>query len=340
MSGHLLLRHGRWSLRWSRRAAAIDAACLVAVLLLALAALCWGDIRLAPDELLAALLGDAPGARTFLVQEIRLPRLLAALAVGAALGLAGLLLQTLARNRLAGPDALGLSDGALLAMGLTLLHNPAGLLGPWWHALLGALAAVLLVLAAAGGVGERGYRVLVVGLGMAGLLRAMFELVLATVPATHAGGLYAFSVGSFVGRGYAVAGPALIALALLLLLLPWAARPLRLLALPDDIARGLGLRTGRVRLTVLLLAAALAGLGVAVAGPVGFVAIAAPIVARRLVGPGPLPLAAAGLLGAAFTVAADLLGRSLAAPVEIPAGVISGILGGPFMLWVLLAESR
>ncbi|TJZ63943.1 FecCD family ABC transporter permease [Chitiniphilus eburneus] len=335
---YLVARYRAWSIRLPRRQFVATLACAAALLALALAALCLGDTRVAPPDLWRALTGQAPGWLNFLIGQIRLPRLLAALLVGAALGVAGLMLQTLARNRLASPDMMGINDGASFAMALTLLWSPAGLLGPWWLALTGALVTVLLILVAAGGIGSQGYRVVVVGLALANLLKAGFDLVLATLPAMHSGGLFVFSVGSLLGRGYAVALPAALGLLLLLgMLLPWV-RTLGMLGLSDDLARGLGVRLPRVQLAALLIAAAMAGLAVSVAGPIGFVAIAAPIVARALAGPASLPLAAAGLMGAFMVLAADTLGRLVAAPVEIPAGVVTGMLGGPFLLWVLLGQ--
>ena len=313
---------------------------LLVLALLALAALAAGHPSLTPLQLLDGLRGSGPGWQQLLVLNIRLPRLIAALVVGAALGSAGMLLQTLARNRLASPDVLGLNDGALMAMALTLLLTPAAMLGPWWCALLGALGTALFVLLAAGGVGTQGYRVLVVGLGVASLLRAGFDLALATLPIFHASGIYAFSVGSLSGRSGGVVTIAAIVLAVLLAASLPLLRSLRLLGLHDDSIRSLGVRLESLRLAVLLLAAALAGLAVSVAGPVGFVAIAAPIFARQLPGAAPVSLWNAAAIGAALVVAADLAGRYLAPPAEVPAGVVSGLLGGPFLLWLLLRPTR
>lgn len=332
-------RHRGWSLRLQPQRLALHVLCLLVLMATAVLALMLGDTRLGPAALWQGLVGTG-GPQVFLVQELRLPRVVAGALVGAALGASGLLLQTLARNRLASPDLLGISDGATLAMGVSLLWSAEGLLGPWWQALVGALLTVLLVLVAAGGSGRQGYRVLVVGLGLASLLRALFDLVLATLPVMHSSAVYSFSVGSLLARGYGVAAPAGAALAVLVLLLAPLARGLGLLGLGDEMARSLGLRPEPLRLAVLLLAAAMAGLGVSVAGPLGFVAIAAPILTRSLFGGLGLPLSAAMALGASLVLAADTLGRSLLAPVELPAGVITGMLGGPFLLWVLLRQKE
>ncbi|WFP50552.1 iron ABC transporter permease [Methylomonas sp. EFPC3] len=306
------------------------------LLALAYAELAAGQPGLSPVQLLDGLSGNGPVWRTTLLTQIRLPRLCAAFVVGLGLGAAGALLQALARNRLAGPDVLGLNDGALLALALSLVLSPAGLLGPWWCGLTGALLTAGLVVLAAGGVGSRGYRVLVVGLGVAGLLRAGFEFALATLPVFHAAGLYAISVGSLSGRGWPQVGVAAVLL-LMLMAASWPlALKLTLLGLHDDSMRSLGVRPGRLRLAVLLAASGLAGVAASIGGPIGFVAIAAPTLARRLASQGQALFWTAAAIGAALVASADLLGRISAAAVEIPVGVVAGLLGGPFLLWLLM----
>lgn len=315
------------------RRLALNVGLLMAVLALLAVSLMAGELRLSPAQLLDGLQGRDPAAE-FLLHEIRLPRALAALLVGGCLGLSGLVMQQLARNRLASPDVIGVQDGAVLAMGLSLWASGEPLLGPWWQALIGALLTVLLVLVCAGGVGRQGQRALVVGLALAALARAGFELVMATVELMHSSAIYNFSIGSLLASSYDQLAPIslalLVVLALLLPLLPGLA----LLQLGENQAQLLGLNVAPRRLGLLVLSAALAGLGVSVAGPIGFIALVAPLVARRWLGP--LPLLGAPLVGAALTLAADLLGRLLLAPVELPAGVIGGLLGGPVLLWLLL----
>lgn len=323
-AGSPLLRPRRW---------ALNLLLLLGLLGLLLLSLAAGETWLTPAQMLAAWQGS-DGAAQFLLSEIRLPRALAALLVGACLGLAGALMQTLARNRLASPDVIGVHDGAVLAMAAGLWISGEALLGPWWQALAGAMLTLALVLLCAGGVGRSGQRVLVVGLAVAALARAGFDLVLATVELMHSSAIYNFSIGSLLASSYTELLPISLALGLvLLLLLPWLPG-LALLQLGETQAQLLGLAVRRQRTALLVLAACLAGLGVSVAGPIGFVALLAPLLARRWLGP--LPLLGASVLGAGFTLLADLLGRLLLAPVELPAGVISGLLGGPLLLYLLL----
>lgn len=335
LPGLLYRPAGSWALR--PRAWALKGALALALLGLFWLSLLAGELWLSSGQAWRALAGGSSAddaMLAFLVIEVRLPRALAALLVGASLGLAGLLLQTLARNRLASPDVIGVHDGAVLALGAGLWFSGEALLGPWWQALAGALLTLALVLLCAGGVGRQGQRVLVVGLALAALARAGFELLLATVELTHSSALYSFSMGSLLASSYSQLGPISLALAaVLLLLLPWLPG-LALLQLGESQAQLLGLNVGRHRAVLLVLAATLAGLAVSVAGPIGFVALLAPLLARRWLGP--LPLLGASLSGAGLTLLADLLGRLLLAPVELPAGVLSSLLGGPLLLWLLL----
>lgn len=310
--------------------------CNLALLLMLamLLSLLLGSTMLSPNDVLRALLGKGSASHQLLLWEIRLPRIYAGVIAGAALGAAGCLIQTMARNPLASPDLLGIQQGATLAVMLGLILGGAGF-GDWPLAVLGAGIAAGMVMLAAGHAGRQGYRVLIIGLGISALLRALAELLLSTINLQHASAVYAWSIGSLIGRGYAAAWPATIGLLLLLPMAVLLSRSLALLRFEDDMASGLGLNVRRTQLLVLLLTIALAALGVSVAGPIAFISLAAPILARHWSNPNQVPLLRSALLGALLVVCADTLGRSAGGSVEVPVGVISCILGGPFLLWVL-----
>lgn len=299
-----------------------------------------GAAHLSPAEAVAALFGHGRRGAVLIVQDLRLPRIVAGLVAGAALGLAGCLTQTLARNRLATPELLGVNDGAMGVMMASTLGTSTAALGAWWAGPLGAMLAGGLIVLAAGGLGTRGYRVLVVGLAMSTLFGALTDLLLARADLTTAAAVHNWTIGSLVGRGYAVTVPAAVGLAVLLPVALLAGRSLNVLRMDEDVAATLGVDLRRVRLLVLAVAVLLAGLAVGVAGPVFFLAMAAPILAGRLTGPARVPLVASALVGAVLVVGADTLARTVAAPVEIPVGVITSVLGGPFLLWVLLSDRR
>ncbi|MFH8870838.1 Fe(3+)-hydroxamate ABC transporter permease FhuB [Streptomyces griseus] len=335
----LVLRRGPLSLLVTRRAAlaalALAGALLLAVVLSAYA----GQSDMGVGRTFRAVLGQGDRFDVLLVQKFRLGRIVAGLTAGAALGLAGCLTQTLARNRLATPELLGVNDGATAAVLLSVTLSATGSFGAWWAGPLGALAAVIVVTTVSGGLGQRGYRVLVVGLAMSALASAITQVVLSRRSLSSAGSLYVWTSGSLNGRSYSVAVPVLIGLAVLVPVALVVARHLGVLRFDDATASSLGSAPGRVRALSLLLAVALAGLAVGICGPVGFVALASPVIASRLAGPLRVPLVGSMLTGAVLVVAADTLGRIAIAGAELPVGIVTTVLGGPFLLWVLLGRS-
>lgn len=307
-------------------------------------ALATGPGGLDPITALRGLLGMGSDSEVLLARVIRMPRVLAALCAGAGLGAAGCLIQTLARNHLATPAILGLNEGATLAVMVAVFTAGGGALALWWTAPLGAAVTAVLLLLFAGRLGTRGYRVLVVGLALSGMLRSLVDLGLSRGSLQEASAVFIWSMGSLVGRGYDVTVPVGIAVGVLLPIAMWVGTRLALLQFDESTAATLGADVRRRQFGALLLAVVLTGLAVGIAGPVGgsigFIALAAPIVAQRLAGPPVVPVFASALLGALLVLAADTLGRVVVAPAEIPAGAIASIVGGPFLLWVLFSESR
>ncbi|MBC9713443.1 Fe(3+)-hydroxamate ABC transporter permease FhuB [Streptomyces sp. TRM66268-LWL] len=333
----LVLRRGPFSLLVAHRPA-LAAVALAALLVTAVVFAAYaGQSDLDIPRTFRAIFGLGDHFDVLLVQQFRLGRIVAALTAGAALGLAGCLTQTLARNRLATPELLGVNDGATAAILVSVTLS--GTFGAWWAGPLGALVAVLVVTLVAGGLGQRGYRVLVVGLAMSALASAATQVVLARRSLSSASSLYTWASGSLNGRSYDVAWPVLIGLAVLVPAALVVARHLNVLRFDDATAASLGVSPARVRLVCMLLAVALAGLAVGICGPVGFVALASPVIASRLAGPLKVPVLGSVLVGAALILLADTLGRTVFDGVEVPVGVVTTVLGGPFLLWVLLGRS-
>ncbi|MER5968155.1 Fe(3+)-hydroxamate ABC transporter permease FhuB [Streptomyces sp. NPDC002055] len=335
---HLIVRHRALSLLVPRRSAVatIALAGMLVVSVVASAHAGQSDLGLGPT--FRAVFGQGDHFDVLLVQKFRLGRIVAGLAAGAALGLAGCLTQTLARNRLATPELLGVNDGATAAVLLSVTLSATGTFGAWWAGPLGALAAVAVVTTVSGGLGQRGYRVLVVGLAMSALASAITQVVLSRRSLNSASSLYVWTSGSLVGRSYAVAVPVLLGLAVLVPLALAAARSLGVLRFDDATASSLGVTPSRTRTVALLLAVALAGLAVGICGPVGFVALASPVIASRLTGAARVPLLGSMLVGAVLVVLADTLGRVAFNGSELPVGVVTTVLGGPFLLYVLLGR--
>jgi iron complex transport system permease protein len=324
-----------WSVLVDRRAARAAAVLGGLVVLAVAGSLAVGTAHVSLLDTLPAALGRGDARDVLLVQRLRLPRVIAGVLVGAALGIAGVLLQTLARNRLATPDTVGLNDGATAFAVASVVAVPTSL-GPPALALVGAATAAALTLALAGGAGQRGYRFLVVGLGVGAALGALTQLLLARAPIDAANQAFPWTVGSLntrsplavalVGAGVAGALPVAVVLG----------RQLRMVRLADPVVVGLGLRVGRVRVAVIAVAVVTAGLSIAAAGPLGLVALIAPEVARKAAGPRSVAVVGSALAGALVVVLADLLGRTVAAPVELPVGIVTAVIGGPYLLWLLL----
>jgi iron-siderophore transport system permease protein len=302
-----------------------------------------GEYPVAPGDVLLALLGQCDPSSSFVVTELRLPRALVAFGVGAGLAASGVILQGLTRNALAAPELVGVSAGANTAavIAIVVLPNlPAAALPVC--AFVGALATSVLVYALAWRKGSSPTRLLLVGVAITTLGYAIVLGVISSVDdLIHASQLVTFIAGTVYGRGWPELASLVPWLALLLPLALLYARDLDSLNLGDDAASALGLRLEAARLRLIALAAGLAGAAVAVAGPVGFVGLMAPHAARRLVGAShAVLLATAVMLGGCLVLVADAIARTAFAPVDIPVGVVTAIIGAPYLLWLLTARTR
>lgn len=335
--GHWHLTLGAWSILIDRRAVLLFAGLALAWFALLLIALSAGSARLTPLSGLRALTGNGSPAEQLLVLQLRLPRALAASLAGSALGMAGCLIQAMTRNRLATPDVIGLNDGAALGLLMALTLGFSNI-GPWWVAPLGAGLTALVLWLAAGGLGLNGNRLIIAGIGVAGLVRALSEWLLSFQNLQHASAIYLWSIGSLQGVDIQRLTPMLWILALSLPWLVMIAPVLRLLLLNNDTQRTLGALPESMRGQLFALAIGLSSLAIAVVGPIGFIALAAPVLVTGLARPGDTPVVNAGLCGAILLLLADTVGKSVSADANVPAGVMTSLLGGPFLLWVLFRQ--
>ncbi|AWC21535.1 putative siderophore transport system permease protein YfiZ precursor [Aminobacter sp. MSH1] len=290
-----------------------------------------------PEEIWTALTAFDGSETDVVIRDLRLPRALMAPMVGAALGIAGVIVQTLSRNRIASPDTLGLNAGAAFAVVMASgLFGVVSLPGLSLAAAGGALLtsfAVFGLAAAAGGISP--LRIVLVGVTCAGLFDSFVNVVL-TVNETMLDQLLFWLAGSFADRklGLALNGlPFVVVGAALAVSL---ARPLDILQTDDSTARGLGVPLGIVRGLAFLAVALLSGAAVAMAGPVMFVGLVVPHAARALVGLGHrLQIAAAAMVGALYTTLADIVARFVIYPREAPVGAVTAIVGGLLLLVLL-----
>ncbi|SDW51706.1 iron complex transport system permease protein [Amycolatopsis xylanica] len=331
-------RHGRLAL--------LGTGLAVLLLLGSAVHLTQGTANLDALDVLRLVFGRGTGGSAAVVVESRLPRLLAALIVGAALGVAGAVLQTVSRNVLASPDTLAVNAGAHLAVTAVAAFGVSlPLLGATGVAFAGGLAAAAVVLGLAGTSGTGIVRLVLAGTAIALALISVTQVLL-LLYSQETRGLFAWGEGSLEQNGLGgirTLGPLVgVAVAALLVL----ARRLDLIHLGEDHARTLGVHIGRVRFTAIALAVLLAAAAVTLAGPIGFVGLAAPALARLLTSVVPglhrhaalIPFSAA--LGAALLLGADVLLRTIIGSqhaLEVPTGVVTTLLGAVFL--VLLART-
>lgn len=341
MSNTVILRWGRFSRRLNpatlgRLALAAGITLLVVMLSLAL-----GKVVFSPSELVHILLqGQDPGTH-FIVQQLRLPRVLLALLVGAALGVSGLILQSIIRNPLASPDLLGITSGAGLAAVIYLSFFSL-LLGPGLlplAAMAGAGLAALAVYLLAWRRGTSPLRLVLVGVGMSALLSALTTLLLVFSPLTTTLSAYVWLAGSVYGATWAETRALGCWLLAMVPPLIWLARLVVVQQLDDGLARGIGVRVQWARAGLLLLSVGLAGAAVAWGGAIAFVGLVAPHIGRRLVAPGFGGQAVmTALVGGVLVMVADLIGRTLFLPADLPAGIFVAALGTPFFLYLLITQ--
>jgi iron complex transport system permease protein len=329
------------SARISLRVVKVCAFLLAAIVGLVLANVSVGVYSLPLTKVLPALVGFGDSTTHFIVWTLRLPRSVDAMLVGLAFGMSGAIFQSVLRNPLAGPDVLGVESGAAAAAVFVIVAAGRGFVSVTAGALVGALltAFAIYVLAYRRG-GASGYRLILIGISVAAALSSLTTYLLTRASVYQIQEAMAWLTGSLTNRGWIDLRPIAVALAVTLPLTPLLTRQLRVVQLGDDTARGLGVRLEASRVVLLLTGAVLAAAATASAGPVLFVALVAPQLARRITHTTTAALAPAALIGAALVCAADLVGRLIIAPTEEPVGVVTAILGAPYLLWFLARANR
>ncbi|MFJ4091121.1 FecCD family ABC transporter permease [Kitasatospora sp. NPDC089913] len=331
---------GGLSVRYRPRTVLAVTACLFTAIAVAVTTLGSGDYPLTPGEVIGALTGGGDPAADFVVNELRLPRVVTALLTGAALALSGAVLQALVRNPLGSPDILGLTQGATTGA-LLVVATGGSSLALAGGAVAGGTAAGALIRALARRGGNGGHRLVLVGIGVAAVLGGVNGYLLTRIKLMEAARALLWLTGSLDGRGWDDALPLLAVLAVLLPVVLLACGPgLRMLELGDDTALGLGVPVERIRPVLLGCAVLLASVAAAAAGPVSFVALTAPQLARRLTRAPSPNLLASTAMGAALLAAADLAAQHAFGGRQLPVGVVTGVLGGGYLVWLLAAERR
>ncbi|MFJ8935274.1 FecCD family ABC transporter permease [Streptomyces sp. NPDC102365] len=314
---------------------------LLAVVLAAFAlSLTTGDFVIPLADVLATLAGGGDGGTRFVVLELRLPRALLALLVGGCFGLSGAVFQGLLRNPLASPDVIGVSAGASAAAVLASMVLGLSGIALSAVALTGALLTGAAVYLLAWRKGISGYRLVLVGIGIGTGLSSVISYVMTRSDVTEAQNAFLWLTGSLNGRSWTHFWPLFGGAVVLLPLALVASRALPALQLGDEAAGGLGARIERDRLAMLACATALAGLATAAAGPVGFVAFVSPPIARRLLPGHGAALVPSALVGAALVLSADYAAQHLIPGTQLPVGIVTSLVGAPYLLWLLARANR
>ena len=346
-----VLRIGAVSTRWSPRTAATTLGAAIIAAALCIVSLGIGDLALPPGRVLEVLSGGGTRQEQLVVITLRLTRAMLGLLVGAMLAVSGAIVQTTTRNGLASPDLLGITSGAgaaavaviilggssTSATGATsLLHalNTSG------AALVGGLTAAITVAAILRMTSGGRLQMLLVGVGTSALFSGLTSWMLIAASIEDAEKANAWLAGSLNGRGTEEVVMAALTLSIIAIVLVPLSTRIPALNLGTDMAIALGQNAQRSRGALLLCAIMLASISSAVAGPIGFVALVAPHIAQRAAGSPRPPLLASAMIGSAIVTASDLLARTLAAPILLPTGAVTAIIGAPFLIWLLVRQGK
>lgn len=335
------VRLGRVSFVWRPRMVFVTLLLAAATFLLFCLSIGIGDFPIGLSRVIATIFGDGDPVDEFVIMDLRMPRAMAGLVVGIALGVSGAITQAIARNPLASPDILGVTWGAS-AVAVFLVTVSGGVaaairdsVGLSAAALAGGLGTGLLVYVLAWRRGIDGFRLILIGISVSAMMQAITNWLLVTADIRDVARAQAWLIGSLDDRSWDEVRPALWCTAVLMVVVACVAFQFKPLHLGDDVAAGLGVRLSAVRALLMLCALLLAGAAVGAAGPVPFVALVAPQVAMRLVRCPTPPMVASGLAGAVLLIGSDLVART-ALPVTLPVGVVTAAIGGPFLVYLLV----
>ncbi|GAB2829182.1 iron chelate uptake ABC transporter family permease subunit [Actinocorallia aurea] len=328
---------GRQFRRARLREARTTGLLLLVIAALAVLGLVIGKASVSPSEVLSAVVGRADAMTDFVILELRMPRMVTALLAGACLGLSGAILQSILRNPLASPDIIGVTNSASAAgvVGLVLLGlSGLALTGLVLAGTVAATAAIYLL-----AWRRAAHQLVIVGIGVSALCASVVSYVFTRSDIRDAQEALVWINGSLGRADWDTALTLAVCAAILLPAALACGGRLTVLELGDDPALALGVKVSRTRTLMLVLAAALAAAAVAMVGPVPFVALVSAPIARRLTATGSVALLPSALTGAALLLASDLTAQFALPDVPLPAGVVTGVIGAPYLLWLLIHQN-
>ncbi|GAA3726027.1 FecCD family ABC transporter permease [Gordonia hankookensis] len=334
-------RSGVPSLRIGVRALTVVLILVALALLISVLALGTGDYHVPPGRVIETIFGGGTRFERLVITQWRAPRVAAALVLGAALGMSGAIFQSLTRNPLGSPDIIGFNTGAYTgALVIILVVGSDHRYGTAAGALVGGVATALAVYLFAFKQGVQGFRLIIVGIGISAMLASLNTWLILKADLDDAMSAATWGAGTLNGITWADATPVLVVMAVLVPFVLIAGYLGPLMEMGDDTARSFGIRVEPTRLFVIVLGVALTAVATAVAGPIAFVSLAAPQLARRLTRSAGVPLAPAAAMGALLLVASDYIAQHAFAPTELPVGVVTASIGGVYLIWLLAQEAR
>lgn len=330
-------RTERLSIRLHPRGMAVCAGLVLCLVVLAAALLATGRMAISPREVFTALVGGSldEGLRA-IVMDVRLPRLATGLFVGAALGVSGAIFQSVSRNPLGSPDVIGFTTGSATGAISWIVLVGQNAFGVALAAVGGGVAAAVIVyLLALGGGGIGGQRLVLIGVGVGAALSAVNGLLLSQARLDGAVLANLWLAGSLAGRTWVHALPVIVTVVILAPFSIMISRPLALIEMGDDLARQVGVKVERTRLVAICIGMLLAGAATGAAGPIAFIALAAPQLATRLTRSHAILVVTSAMLGASLILVSDLIAQSLPLKATLPIGRMTSLVGGLYFIWLL-----
>ncbi|GGM63157.1 iron-enterobactin transporter permease [Microbacterium saperdae] len=313
---------------------------IATLVILFLAALSLGDVQVTMADMIAVLTGQETGLKRLVLLSWRLPQTLCAIIIGAALALAGAIFQTLTRNPLGSPDVIGFSTGAYTGALMSLLFFGGGYAALAAGAVGGGLITAIVVTLLAYRGGLDGFRLVIVGIGISALLTSLNGYLLLTARVEVARAASVWGIGSLSGLRWEQAAPTAVLLIVAIAAVLPMTRSMHQFELGDTLAIGTGVALERLRWGMVLGGVVLVALATAVTGPIAFVALAAPQIARRITGAGQTQPLTVMLTGSIVLLASDLIAMHAIPGIQLPVGVLTVCVGGVYLVWLLISETR
>lgn len=330
---------GRLSARFDRLSIFVSLMLAVLALGLASLSLASGKYPIALADVFSALAGHGDEQLRMIVIEWRLPRVALAFLLGAALGMSGAIFQSLTRNPLGSPDIIGFSAGSYTGALVVILLLSGGYYETAAGALVGGIVTAMAVYLLVYRRGVQGFRLIVVGIGVAAMLSAFNAWMIREADLQVAMSAAIWGEGSLNGLGFEQLMPVVSVLCVVVPIILFLARPMRQLEMGDDAARASGVNANRTRLTLIVLGVALTAIVTAATGPISFIALAAPQIAWRLTRSAGVALVPSALMGGLLLLVADWVAQH-AFGVQLPVGVMTVSIGGLYFIWLLIREGR